>query len=118
MDALRNTSAEVINTIPSVLSFGDIEIWPALHQVFKAGKEIHLNHGEYSILYCLAKSPGRVFTKEQLYAAAWNTERHFGSNTVENTVCRLRRKLEPDPRHPQYIKTVIGTGYKLVVPRK
>ena len=118
MDALHGKSVQVIETTSSVLSFGDVKIYPAYRRVLKAGEEIHLNHGEYSMLYCLAKSPERVFTRDQLYASAWDTEQHFGSNTVENTICRLRRKLEPDPRHPQYIKTVIGTGYKLVIPEK
>ena len=118
MDALHGKSVQVIEATSSVLSFGDVKIYPAYRRVLKAGEEIHLNHGEYSMLYCLAKSPERVFTRDQLYASAWDTEQHFGSNTVENTICRLRRKLEPDPRHPQYIKTVIGTGYKFVIPEK
>ena len=118
MDALHGRSVQVIEATSSILSFGDVKIYPAYRRVLKAGEEIHLNHGEYSMLYCLAKSPGRVFTRDQLYASAWDTEQHFGSNTVENTICRLRNKLEPDPRHPQYIKTVIGTGYKLVIPEK
>ena len=118
MDALHGKSVQVIEATSSFLSFGDVKIYPAYRRVLKAGEEIHLNHGEYSMLYCLAKSPERVFTRDQLYASAWDTEQHFGSNTVENTICRLRNKLEPDPRHPQYIKTVIGTGYKLVIPEK
>ena len=118
MAALHDKSVQTVEVSSSILSFGDVEIYPAFRRVLKAGKEIHLNHGEYSMLYCLAKSPGRVFTRDQLYASAWDTEHHFGSNTVENTICRLRSKLEPDPRHPQYIKTVIGTGYKLVIPEK
>lgn len=107
---------QIVKVTASTLSFRDIEIHPAYRQVFKAGNEIHLNYGEYSMPYCLAKSPGRVFTRDQLYASAWDTEQHFGSNTVENTIFRLRNKLEPEPRHLQYIKTVIGTGYKLVIP--
>lgn len=118
MDALHGKSVQVAEKTSSMLSFGNVEIYPAYRRVLKAGEEIHLNHGEYSMLYCLLKSPGRVFTRDQLYAAAWDTEQHFGSNTVENTICRLRSKLEPDPRHPQYIKTVIGTGYKLVIPKR
>ena len=118
MDALHGKPVQMIETTSSMLSFGDVRIYPAYHRVLKAREEIHLNHDEYFMLYCLAKSPGRVFTRDQLYAAAWDTEQHLGSNTAENMICRLRRKLEPDLRHPQYIKTVIGTGYKLVIPEK
>ena len=60
------------------------------------------------MLYCMASSPGQVFSKAQLYEAAWGEEYLHGTNSVENTIWRLRRKLEEDPRHPAYIKTVGG----------
>ena len=55
MDALHGKSVQVIEATSSVLSFGDVKIYPAYRRVLKAGEEIHLNHGEYSMLYCLAK---------------------------------------------------------------
>ena len=82
-------------------------------KVIKAGKEIHLNYGEFSILYCMARSPGRVFSRGQLYNAAWGEDYELGTNTVDNTIWRLRNKLEPDPKHPTYIKTVFRVGYKI-----
>lgn len=97
----------------SSLCVGEIEIRPAYRQVIVSGKEIKLNHGEYSMLYCMAMAPGRVFTREQLYAAAWDETYPYGSNTVDNTIFRLRKKLEPDPKHPTYIKTVFRVGYKI-----
>ena len=57
------------------------------------------------MLYCMASSPGQVFSKAQLYEAAWGEEYLHGTNSVENTIWRLRKKLEEDPRHPIYIKT-------------
>lgn len=118
MAALHDKSVQTVEVSSSILAFGDVEIYPSFRRVLKAGKEIHLNYGEYSMLYCLVKHPDRVFTKDQLYASAWDSERYFGSNTVENTICRLRKKPEPDPRHPIYIKTVIQVGYKFVPPEK
>ena len=79
----------------------------------KAGSEICLNYGEFSILYCMARCPGRVFSREQLYNAAWGEDYELGTNTVDNTIWRLRNKLEPDPKHPTYIKTVFRVGYKI-----
>lgn len=118
MSALHDRSVQVIEASSSVLSFGNIEIYPASRRVLNAGEEIRLSHGEYSMLYCMAKYPGRVFTRDQLYASAWNREECFGVNVVESTIYRLRKKLEADPKHPKYIKTVIGTGYKLDTPDK
>lgn len=74
---------------------------------------ICLNYGEFSILYCMARCPGRVFSREQLYNAAWGEDYELGTNTVDNTIWRLRNKLEPDPKHPTYIKTVFRVGYKI-----
>ena len=116
MDALKGKRAEVVdvsNLSASVLHIGDLEIHHEQRRVLMAGREVELNHGEYAMLYCMASSPGHVFSKAQLYEAAWGEEYLHGTNSVENTIWRLRRKLEEDPRHPTYIKTVVGMGYKI-----
>ena len=120
MDALNGKRAEVVdvsNLSASVLHIGDLEIHHKHRRVLIAGREVELNHGEYAMLYCMASSPGQVFSKAQLYEAAWGEEYLNGTNSVENTIWRLRKKLEEDPRRPAYIKTVIGTGYKIENPR-
>ena len=121
-DTLQNKNVHNIDITtlpPSVLLLGEMEIHPTYHRVLMGGKEVLLNHGEYAMLYCMAKAPGRVYTREQLYAAAWENEVYpYGSNTVENTIFRLRQKLEPDPKHPVYIKTVFRAGYKVEDPSR
>ena len=120
MDALRSRRAEVFEltgTSHDMLTFGDVEIYPNLRTVLKAGEEVHLSHGEFSMLLLLASHPKQVFSKAQLYEAAWGEAYLHGTNSVENIIWRLRRKLEEDPRRPAYIKTVIGTGYKIENPR-
>ena len=116
MDALKGKRAEVVdvsNLSASVLHIGDLEIHHEQRRVLMAGREVELNHGEYAMLYCMASSPGQVFSKAQLYEAAWGEEYLHGTNSVENTIWRLRKKLEEDPKHPGYIKTVVGAGYKI-----
>ena len=113
MEILNSHSTHVVKTMPSAISFGDITLYPTYRKIIKAGREVHLNHSEYSILYCMAKSPGRIYTKEQLYYAAWEEEYQYGMTTVENVIWRLRKKLEPDPKKPIYIKTVFRMGYKV-----
>ena len=116
MDSLNGKRAEVVdvsNLSASVLHIGDLEIHHEQRRVLMAGREVELNHGEYAMLYCMASSPGQVFSKAQLYEAAWGEEYLRGTNSVENTIWRLRRKLEEDPKHPGYIKTVVGAGYKI-----
>ena len=117
MDALKGKRAEVVdvsNLSASMLRIGDLEIHHEQGRVLMAGREVELNHGEYAMLYCMASSPGHVFSKAQLYEAAWGEEYLHGTNSVENTIWRLRKKLEEDPRHPIYIKTVFRSGYKIV----
>ena len=117
MDSLKGKRAEVVDVAApatSVLRIGELEIHHEHRRVLMAGREVELNHGEYAMLYCMASSPGQVFSKAQLYEAAWGEEYLRGTNSVENTIWRLRRKLEEDPRHPIYIKTVFRSGYKIV----
>lgn len=116
IETLNGRNVQVLHsTVPEspVIVLGDIEIFPKQRKVVKQGVEIHLNYGEFSILYCMAKSPGQVFSREQLYNAAWEENYEMGTNTVDNTIWRLRSKLESDPKHPAYIKTVFRVGYKI-----
>ena len=116
VDALKGKRAEVVSVaapVSSMLRIGELEIHHEQRRVLMAGREVELNHGEYAMLYCMASSPGQVFSKAQLYEAAWGEEYLHGTNSVENTIWRLRRKLEEEPRHPAYIKTVVGMGYKI-----
>ena len=116
IDALKNKRAEVVHVaapFSSVLRVGDLEIYLDQQRVLMSGREVRLNHGEYAMLYCMASAPGQVFSKEQLYTAAWGEEQLYGTNSVENIIWRLRQKLEVDPKHPTYIKTVFRSGYKL-----
>ena len=116
MDTLENKRTQVIHValpFSSVLRIGELEIHHEYRRVLMAGREVVLNHGEYAMLYCMASSPGQVFSKAQLYEAAWGEEYLHGTNSVENTIWRLRRKLEEEPRHPAYIKTVVGMDYKI-----
>ena len=116
LETLQGKDVQILHAADfdsSALTLGDIEIFPEQRRVTKAGVEICLNYGEFSILYCMARCPGRVFSREQLYNAAWGEEYELGTNTVDNTIWRLRSKLEPDPKHPTYIKTVFRVGYKI-----
>ena len=118
VDALKDRRAEIIHVtaqFSAVLRIGELEINHEHRRVLMAGREVRLNHGEYAMLYCMASSPGQVFSKAQLYAAAWGEEYLHGTNSVENIIWRLRKKLEDDPKHPAYIKTVVGAGYKIEI---
>ena len=67
----RTEAVHVADTVSSVLRVGELEIHHEYRWVMMAGREVRLNHGEYAMLCCMASSPGQVFSKAQLYAAAW-----------------------------------------------
>ena len=118
--ALQEKRMEVIHVaapFSSVLRVGELEIHHEHRQVFMADREVQLNHGEYAMLYCMASAPGQVFSKAQLYAAAWGEKYLPGTTSVENIIWRLRKKLEGDSNRLAYIKTVVGAGYKIEITR-
>ncbi|CAM3339766.1 response regulator transcription factor [Hydrogenibacillus schlegelii] len=88
------------------------------HRVVVDGKEVQLRPKEYDLLYYLAQSPDRVFTREQLLKDVWQYD-YFGDlRTVDTHIKRLREKLkEASPEAARMIVTVWGVGYKLEVPQ-
>lgn len=76
------------------------------------GKNIELTNYEFEILYLLARSPGQVFSKEQIYNQVWNAPYYGAEDNVTSLIRRIRKKIEPDPSKPIYILTVWGIGYK------
>jgi two-component system alkaline phosphatase synthesis response regulator PhoP len=83
------------------------------HEVTLNGRLIHLTSVEFRLLGVLVKEPGRVFSRAQLIEQALGSDFEGFDRTIDVHILKLRRKLEPDPAHPRYIKTVYGVGYKL-----
>lgn len=99
-----------------VLSFSGLTILVHERLVMRGHAEILLTHLEFSALLYLTEQPGRVFTKEQIYRHVYQEE---PAGDIENSIyCLihgLRKKLELDPRHPKYVATVRGVGYKFAM---
>ncbi len=83
-------------------------------EVRLAGTEVQLTDIEYRMLLLMAENRHKVFSAQNLYDSIWN-EPYFYScnNTIMVHIRNLRRKIEPDPDNPQYIKTVWGKGYRI-----
>lgn len=82
-------------------------------QVSVDGEPVKLTPIEYQILLLLVKSPGRVFSTEQIYETIWNEEAYGAENTVAVHVRHIREKIEINPKEPRYLKVVWGVGYKI-----
>ena len=110
---LRRTKTGAPTLPGDVVRIGGLRINPGGRAVERDGEPIHLTAKEFDLLYFLAKSPGQVFTREQLLNNVWDFEWYGDQSTVTVHIRRLREKVEPNPVRPRYIKTVWGVGYKL-----
>lgn len=97
------------------LRVGNLEIDLVQHTVTVDGKPVNLTPTEFALLVTLARHPRRVFTRLQLLENALGTDYPGYERTIDAHIKNLRAKIEPNPRHPTYIQTVFGVGYKLEV---
>ena len=94
------------------LVFPGLEIRLHQRRVLKDGEDIYLTRLEYGALCYLAASPGRGFTKAQIFESVWSMESESCQSNVASVICNLRKKIELDSKNPIYIKTVLDIGYK------
>ncbi|NLV17353.1 MAG: VanR-ABDEGLN family response regulator transcription factor [Syntrophomonadaceae bacterium] len=84
------------------------------HECILNEKPLYLTPTEFSILWVLASSRGRVVSSEELYHRVWGDKYFTGNNnTVMVHIRHLREKMQDSAEHPKYIKTVWGVGYKI-----
>ncbi len=99
--------------IPTI-RLGEIEI-DILNRQVRAGQSvIHLSGIEQSLLYLLASRAGQAVTRDEILDAIWGTDFVAESNIVDRHVRSLRIKLQNDYRHPRFIATVPGQGYRFI----
>ena len=97
-----------------ILRIGSLVIDCGAREVTCDGETVELSRKEFDLLALTARHRNRVFTREQLLEQIWGYEYSGETRTVDVHVRGLRRKLEPDPEHPRYLRTVRGVGYKFV----
>ena len=98
-----------------VLSFdgGALEIDTVQHEVCRDGEPVELTPNEYKLLVTLARYPSRVYSRFELIHHVQGYEYEGYERTIDAHVKNLRKKIEPDPKHPRYVETVFGVGYRL-----
>lgn len=95
-----------------VLSFPDLEIHIKEQAVYKNGRLVPMSYYEFSTLCYLARHPGWVFTKQQIYEAVWHEPEGDCNTAITNVISQIRKKLHPHDPKDSYIKTVVNSGYK------
>ena len=92
--------------------FGDIRIDFRRAEAFRGGDVIELSAKEFKLLRYLVEHRGMALSRDELLSEVWGYDAEVTTRTVDVHVAWLRQKLEANPRHPEFILTIHGLGYK------
>ena len=102
----------------SFIIIGDLELDTLAFSLKKCDETISLTPTEYKIVALLMKSPGKIYTKMQIYENVNGDYFSSDDNTLMVHISKIRDKIEDDPKNPLYLKTVRGLGYKIEIPKR
>ena len=97
---------------PERYQFDDIEVDFQRAELLRAGQAVELTPIEFKLLAAFVRSRGKVLNREQLIEAAWGADTFTSARIADNHIANLRKKIEPDPANPRYIRNVRGLGYR------
>lgn len=89
---------------------GELKIDEDAMRVYIKGKDAGLKTKEFKLFHYLYVNKNKVITKDELFANVWG-DAFFSDGTLNVHIRKIREKIEEDPNHPKYIKTIWGTGY-------
>lgn len=99
-----------------ILNYGSLTLVPERFEAVWYDRIVKLTHLEFELLHCLLQRHGQTVSPSEILREVWGYEPDDDIETIRVHIRHLRTKLEPDPRHPKYIKTVYGAGYCLELP--
>jgi len=111
---LRRSPAKMNGTTAEAFRFGSVAIDFKRAEVVKAHEPVELSAMEFKLLQYLIENRGTVHSRDALLDAVWGYDAMPTTRTVDVHIAWLRQKLEDNPRHPTFIQTVHGMGYKFV----
>ncbi|MGQ9584919.1 MAG: winged helix-turn-helix domain-containing protein [Anaerolineae bacterium] len=94
------------------MRFGDLVVDRRRREVRLKDEVVPVTPTEFRLLEVLAAEPGRAFTRLELLDRVFGYDYEGFERTVDVHILNLRKKIEPDPKQPTYVKTVFGVGYK------
>ena len=112
---LRRSTVVTSDASGQIVQFGDVTIDFRTAQALRKGKPLELSAREFKLLRYFIEHRGVAITRDELLNAVWGYESMPFTRTVDVHIAWLRQKVEPQPRHPQFILTVHGVGYRFVI---
>lgn len=112
---LRRSPAQAESLVNGAFRFGEIGIDFKKAEVTRNNSPVDLSAMEFRLLQFFIENRGTVHSRDDLLDAVWGYDAMPTTRTVDVHIAWLRQKLEENPRHPQFIQTVHGMGYKFVV---
>ena len=112
IEAIMRRAAPARANAPEAFRFGNVTVDFRSAEVTKAGETIELSAREYKLLRYFIEHRGAALSREELLNEVWGYNSMPSTRTVDVHVAWLRQKIEDNPRHPQFIVTVHGLGYK------
>ena len=100
-----------------ILSYGPLTLVPERFEAIWFERTVKLTHLEFELLHCLLQRHGQTVAPSEILKEVWGYDPNDDIETIRVHIRHLRTKLEPDPRHPKFIKTVYGAGYCLELPQ-
>jgi len=95
-----------------VYQIGEVEVNFTTHEAHRDGEEVNFTALEFDILRYLIQYRGQTVTRKQLLRDVWGIDEEIITRTIDRHMASVRKKIEPDPSSPEYIKTVYGIGYR------
>jgi DNA-binding response OmpR family regulator len=109
---LRRATAGSPNPVDECYRLGELLLNHRTHSVTVGGLPVNLTPSEFALLAALLESPGRVFSRELLLERLQGNDYEGVERTVDVHIRNLRKKIEPDPTQPRFVRTVFGIGYR------
>jgi DNA-binding response OmpR family regulator len=100
---------------PTRLQFGELEVDLARQAAARGKRIVHFTAKEFAMLRLMAEANGEPISREKFLDVVWGYAAFPTTRTVDSHIASLRRKIEPDPDSPRWIKTVHGVGYRLEI---
>ncbi|HWF09143.1 MAG TPA: response regulator transcription factor [Bryobacteraceae bacterium] len=109
--ALLRRAAGADQAMVESYRFGNVEVDFLRRELRNNGTAVELTPLEFRLLTLFIESAGRVLSRDRLLSGAWGPDTFASDRIVDNHIANLRKKIEPDPANPRYLRNVRGMGY-------